>query len=452
MIKKIILFSALVGLLTTTSCSKDEPAAPETTTDNSIDAQIAAINALPYSALTPADQKIKLETDANQLLTELNQLSSSSAIDALQNLERLIKINRIDFIVNDSNGVQDLLSVSGAYGIYTWNNIMQVWIKTPSTTELKFIFPAKKTQTVNNTVLSSVATSSNVKIQLTDTRERGYWQFVNGNYTYVLLSPAVFDEFYLPSSVNATLKIDNVDAATITSTAVYSGNKQAPDDSNFKVILNDGYLWDFVGKKGTPNAISNKLSYNGKSLLDFTTNSTANIDQILANNNQPSYIGKANTLIKLMDNFIIVGQNDFETLANDQDVFESSLVRPNYNSSTYYANINAYKNAYSAASVVAYNKNIKMALVSSKDGTKIADIIRKSVIGNIYTNNVVWTSAFGGYWQYSSNPADIKIVQNYDEVLYLRFKDNTDVAFDVYFSSGFSNLETRFQNFINSFN
>ena len=93
-----------------------------------------------------------------------------------------------------------------------------------------------------------------------------------------------------------------------------------------------------------------------------------------------------------------------------------------------------------------------MALVSSKDGTKIADIIQKSVIGNTYTNNVVWSSAFGGYWQYSSNPADVKIVQNYDEVLYLRFKDNTDVAFDVYFSSGFSNLETRFQNFINSFN
>ena len=452
MFKKIILFSAFIAL-TTISCSKDEPVV-EPVKDNSIEAQIAAISALPYSALTTADQKIKLETDANQLLTELNQLSSSSAIDALQNLERLIKINRIDFIVNDSNGVQDLLSVSGAYGIYTWNNIMQVWIKTPSTTELKFIFPAKKTQTVNNTVLSSVAMSSNVKIQLTDTRERRQYQYnpVTGIGSYVLLSPAVYDEFYLPSSVNATLKIDNVDAATITSTAVYSGNKQAPDDSNFKVILNDGYLWDFVGKKGTPNAISNKLSYNGKSLLDFTTNSTANIDQILANNNQPSYIGKANTLIKLMDNFIIVGQNDFETLANDQDVFESSLVRPNYNSSTYYANINAYKNAYSAASVVAYNKNIKMALVSSKDGTKIADIIQKSVIGNTYTNNVVWSSAFGGYWQYSSNPADVKIVQNYDEVLYLRFKDNTDVAFDVYFSSGFSNLETRFQNFINSFN
>ena len=70
-----------------------------------------------------------------------------------------------------------------------------------------------------------------------------------------------------------------------------------------------------------------------------------------------------------------------------------------------------------------------MAFVSKKDGTKLADVIQKSEKGDIY---------YG--------------VQEYDSVLYLRFNDSTEVAMDVYFSSGFDNLATKFQNFFNSFN
>lgn len=457
MFKKILLLLVITQI--TISCSKnDDVIADDPAKDNSIEAQIAAINLLPYSALAPPDQKIKLENDANQMLTELDLLKSSSAIEAIQNLERLISINSIDYLIaGTNNNVQDLLSVSGAYGIYTWKNAMQVWVKTPSTSELKFVFPAKKTQTVNNTVFSSNGVSSTVKVEINDTRERGNYIYnpITNNYTYVILNPAVYDQFYLPSSVDSKLTIDNLDVATFKLTNAFSGNKQAPDDATIKIILNDGYTWSFSGKKGLPNAISNSLTFNGKNLIEFNTNSTANIDEILNNNSRPEYIGKANTLIKLLDNFLIVGQNDFEQLTRDQDLLKTSLVRPNYNTSTYYENLNIYKKSYSEGSVVAYNKNIKMALVSKKDGTKIADIIQKSEKGYLSSNYVTWVpnvNSPGGYWQYNFNNTNPKMVQNYDEVLYLRFKDNTDVAFDVYFSSGFENLETKFQNFVDSFN
>ena len=70
-----------------------------------------------------------------------------------------------------------------------------------------------------------------------------------------------------------------------------------------------------------------------------------------------------------------------------------------------------------------------MAFVSKKDGTKLADVVLRSVKGEIYYD-----------------------YQEYDANLFLKFGDGSEVAMDVYFSSGFDNLTTKFQDFINSFN
>jgi hypothetical protein len=59
------------------------------------------------------------------------------------------------------------------------------------------------------------------------------------------------------------------------------------------------------------------------------------------------------------------------------------------------------------------------------------------------------SNTYGGYWDY--NPNGGTIIQYYDEELYLKFNDNTEVSMSTYFSEGFDNLETKFEDFIKAF-
>jgi hypothetical protein len=439
MIKKFLLLGLIVAQLTT-SCSSDNSEDTAVTSEN-LSEQIANLIKQPYSKLTPAEQKVKLEAEANAMLVEMDKSKTSGAVEAIQNLGNLLDVNSVDiFNGKNDNEIADILNVSGVYGIYTWNNTDKTWVKTASTTELKLVFPAKATQTVNNATLSSTAVSSDIKVKLEDSYN---WQ----------TGTTVNDEFYLPTSVDATLTIDKVQAATFVTKAKYSNGKETPDDSSFKMVLNDGYTYEISGKKGDPNSAESLFTYKDKNLVKFTAGSTAQIDALLGDNVLVSYRGKANGLVEIMDNFVIVADIDITGLANDEAALEKVLTEPNYNTSTYYTKINEYNKAYSEAIANSQNKNTKLILVSKKDGTKIADVIQKSEKGSSYTNYSFWVkdnSINGGYWNWNGNKTGT-LVQYYDEVLYLKFNDNTEVEMSAYFSTGFDDLEKKFEDFLKSF-
>lgn len=445
MIKKFLLLSLVVSQLTI-SCSSDDSS---DTKDETLAEQIANIVKQPYSKLSPADQKLKLEAEANEMLTQLDKSKSSSAIEAIENLNRLLDLNQVDiFSGKNDNKVEDILNISGVYGIYTWNNTEKVWVKTASTTELKFVFPAKSSQTANNAILSAKGVSSDVKVKYYD----GYLSNDGGQQIY--------DSIFLPSSSDATLTIDGTTSATFTQTAKYSSKNQSPDEFAYKITLNDGYTWEMSGKKGAENTSNAVFTYNGKTLVDFNAGSTANIDNLIDNDELIQYRGKANGLIKLMDNFIIVADMDLATAAADEAALDKANVRPvrpAYNKAdsdykAYYTALNAYEKKYSEGSVANFNKNMKLILVSKKDGTKIADVVQHSEKeGDDYTFNLPVWYADGGYW--SDNGTGELFSQPYlEEVLYLKFSDNTEVAMSVYFSEGFDKLETKFDDFIKAFN
>jgi hypothetical protein len=406
MIKKILLLSVAISQLTISCSKEDNPTDP---TEQNLEEQIAEIVKLPYSSLKPEQQKTKLEAEANDMLLKLDKSKTSGAIEATENLGNLLSISTVDILNGkNDNQIADVLNVSGVYGIYTWNNSKQIWVKTTSTTELKFIFPAKKSQTTNNATLSSKSTSSDIKVNLDD-----------------------LDQFDLPTSADATLTIDDKQAATFSLSAKYSNGKETPVESSFKMVLNDGYTWEISGKK-SPAEAKSSFTFEGKNIVEFNSGSTANIDELLKDNALVSYRGKANGLIRLMDNFVILADVNIEGLANDEAALDKSLIYPDYNSKTYYADINTYNKSYSEGSIIANNKNVKMILVSKKDGTKIADVIQKSK---------------KGYSYYAGNT----LVQHYDEVLYLKFNDSTEVEMSTYFSTGFDALNTKFEDFLKSF-
>ncbi|PJJ09520.1 hypothetical protein CLU83_2884 [Flavobacterium sp. 1] len=428
MIKKILLLSVVISQLTI-SCSKED--SPAVSTEQSLDTQIAEIVKLPYSSLKPEQQKIKLETEANDMLLQMDKSKTSGAVEAIENLGNLLSINTVDiFDGKNDNQIADVLNVSGVYGIYTWNSTKQIWVKSASTTELKFIFPAKKNQTTNNASLSSKSISSDIKVAFSNT-----------------------DQIYLPTSVDATLTIDNAQAATFAVNSKYSNGKQSPDESSYKMVLNDGYTFEISGKKA-PVAAKSAFTFNGKNIIEFNSGSSANIDELLKDNYLNNYLGTANGLIKLMDNFVIVVNTDNAGLANDEAALKKSLVYPDSQSKTYYTDLNTYNKKFSEGEVTANNKNVKMILVSKKDGTKIADVIQKSEKGDSYNSSHVWVNDntvknYGGYWNWSSNPG--VLVQEYDEVLYLKFNDSTEVEMSTYFSTGFDNLNTKFEDFLKAF-
>lgn len=439
--KKIFLLLIIITQLTI-SCSSNNAADDPTTQD--LADQVAAIIKQPYSKLTPSEQKIKLEAEANTMLVQMDKSKTSGAVEAMQNLGNLLDIGSVDiFNGKNDNQIEDILNVSGVYGIYTWNNSKQDWIKTTSTTELKFVFPAKKNLTTNNASFSSKSTSSNIKVEIQDSYD---WQ----------TGTIINDYFYLPTSADATLNIDNAQAATFSANAKYTGTVEAPDEASYKMVLNDGYTFEISGgKKATSNTAKSSFTYNGKNLISFNAGSTADIDALINDDQLTQYRGKANGLVQIMDNFIIVSDMNIAGLASDEAALEKTLTYPDYNSKTYFTDLNAYNLKESDGYVVAYNKNVKLMLVSKKDGTKIADVIQHSEKGysyyDTYNKWVTYNNNYGGYWVWNNNQNIGTLVQYYDTVLYLKFNDNTEVEMSAYFSTGFDNLETKFEDFLKAF-
>ncbi|WP_289665004.1 hypothetical protein [Flavobacterium panacagri] len=441
MIKKFILLSLVASQLMT-SCSSDESNdKPET--EQTVEEQIAELLKKPYSSLTPAQQKTKLEAEANEMLTQLDKTKSSSAIEALENLSRLLNVDQIDiFAGKNNNEVEDILNISGVYGVYTWNNTSQTWAKTASTTELKFVFPAKKSQTANNAVLSSKGVSSDIKVKKFD----GWANSANGDVR-------IYDSIFLPTSSDAVLTIDNKESATFTQTAKYANGKEIPTEFAYKMTLNDGYTWEMSSLKAATNNAKAVLTYNGKTLIDFNAGSNTEIDKLIEDAKLVQYRGKANGLFKLMDNFVIIADMDLATAAADDIALEKSLLKVEHNKD-YYTNSNIYNLKVSEGKAANFNKNSKLILVSKKDGTKIADIVLRSEKEYSYSLNYKWVidsnNNNGGYWTYDNSAPEI-IANYYYEVYYLKFNDNTEAEMGAYFSEGFEKFEAKFEDFIKAF-
>jgi hypothetical protein len=399
MIKKLFLFSVVISQLTI-SCSSDNDES-----SNDTNPQITELLQKPYSALTPDQQKVKLENEANDMLTQMESAKSSTALDAFENLESIFSVSvpNIQFGNKTAKTVQEVLNVSKVYGIYTWNPETEEWTKTASTSELRFVFPANEKATTNNASLTASSVASTVKIVVNN--ETG-------------------EEMFLPSSVTATLTIGGITVGKYDANAVYANGKPEPTEASYKLTLN-GFVFENSAKRTSPVSVKSSFSHEAKNIISFSVGSTADIDKLMEGSELSKYFGKANCLITLMDNFVLVADMNIEGFSNDDEAL-NKITRPNYNSPVEV--YNAYEIAMSNGLVNAFNNNVKMALVSKKDGTKLADVVKRSVKGNIYNGH-----------------------QEYNDLLFLRFNDKTEVAMDAYFSSGFGTFETKFEDFLNGF-
>ncbi len=456
--KKLFALVLFAGLFLM-GCNKDNDSGSESIEEIDLD----KIDEYPYSELTPAEQKVKLENESLAFLEFGNALKTSSAIEAFQNLGRLLDEASVEIVEEkEVKTVKETVEYADAYGIFTWDSKKKEWVKTASKNELKFVFPAKKTSTSNNAAFSVQAVSSGIAV--TDSYEEYDWdeeEDVEHEVTY-----------YLPKSATGILTIDNKEAAKLEFAAEYKDNKQAPVSTEYKVTTNDGYVYWGKVDKATENQVAMKLTHNDQVMFEAMAKSGVKIDKIIdleqngdgAKGNY-SLFDKANAYLKLMDNLVLVYTIDVENYVKEYEAIEDD----------YYAKGNALrrdweaydknKNRYTLQGqyekektdklAAIFNKYMSITLASTKDGSKIADIVMKSEKED---------GEYQGYWDYAYWDNNISewtydwqndtYTKKYDYYLtnpYLKFKDNTLVEASVYFSEGFNKIEAKWEDFVKAF-
>jgi len=444
--KKSVLFLSLaLSSLVFNSCKKDSdntPAPP--------DVDLAKVLAYPYSALTPAEQKVKLENESTGFLDNLNAAKASSAIEAFQNLEKLLEESPAEVIADKPvKNVKETIQYADAYGVFTWDNVKREWAKTASTSELKFIFPAKIGTTTNTAVFSAKAVSSGIAI--VDSTVEYDWQ-TSTNIKYETT-------YYLPSSATGTLTISNAQAATIELTASYKDNKQTPVSSTFKITTNDGYVYSTSLNKATENNGSIQLTFNGKVLLEAVAKADIKIDELIdfKGNDNSALLGGANAYMKLTDNLMVVYKMDVQNYSKERNAIEkdydtkrAALWFSNWEKDpNHYTLYGQYEKEQADKNAALWNKYVTAVLVSTKDGSKIADMVEVSEKDGENSDYYVWNTTTKS-WVIDWN-SYTKKYDRYAANSYLKFKDNTLVEASAYFSEGFDKLEDKWEDFTKAF-
>lgn len=456
---KVLFLSLALGSMLFYSCKKDSD-----TTPTPADIDLAKVLAYPYSALTPAEQKVKLENESTSFLDNLNAAKVSSAIEAFQNLEKLLEQSPAEVIKEkEVRSVKETVQYADAYGVFTWDDVKKEWVKTASTSELKFIFPAKIGTTTNTAVFSAKAVSSGIAV-IDSSRE---WNSQTETYTDYQTT------YYLPSSATGILTINNAQAATIELTAAYKDNKKAPVSETFKITTNDGYVFSQSFDKATENKGTMQFTFNGKTLLDAVAKSTIKLDELIdfQGSNTSSLLGNANAYMKLTDNLLVVYQMDLANYGKEIDALEKEYDAKRNTlydngkwdkNQNYFTLYGQYEKEESDKVAAIWNKYVTAALVSTKDGSKIADLIEVSEKDGEQSDYYYWSTTDaswmwnGGHWDdvsqtwvYDGVPT--KKYDRYTANAYLKFKDNTLAQASTYFSEGFDNLENKWEDFTKAF-
>ncbi|MBC7912781.1 MAG: hypothetical protein H7Y07_01540 [Pyrinomonadaceae bacterium] len=328
--KKQVLVGILAISIIFVSCKKkskeDTEAQPE-------------IFKLEYSKLGTEQQKQEVEKAGVDFISKINVLPEQKFISGLQQLNRLepqvSNLSLYDRITTMSvhskeNNFKGLFasvasftpqtkSLSGYYGVYTWNHTKKDWDESPSSNRLEIRYPSDSTKIVNNSILTISYLASKTKL---------------GNEE-------------LPAFFSSVLKIDNNEEFRITSNYEYK-----PDGTPSKVdmnvmlgvftfkhlLLNDGSTasseWTFL--KGTESLLGLKVGATGTTSFDAATVKDQDI------------IKNANASFQIM-NIKLLGEIDIKGLS-------------------------AEGGSDPAKTLEALNKYAKFAAVNTKDNTVMARI------------------------------------------------------------------------------
>ncbi|MDR1950941.1 MAG: hypothetical protein LBP96_01780 [Bacteroidales bacterium] len=436
--KKLLFAIATIGVLFA-ACGKDKDA-PKSEVEKLLD--------LPYSKLTPAQQKAKLEQESIDFLEELRGLQNLPAIDAIEHFNDLLDRHdpNVPSPLQQVSDIKEVFNLGNVTGVFTWNRTTNRWTEETSTTELKFIFPATSTATTNNATL--VFTSENSGVTITETWEHWEWDYETWEYIITEIETV----YYLPKAAKAVLTIGSKEEAVIEFGADYKSGEDVPIKAIYKMSTG-GYVYQTTVDKVGEEKISMKLSRGNKMLVSGVAKTTAKLgelEDLLLNGNDISdediykRLGEADAYIKLMDNLVVAYKIETEKWARAMDAYwiwddnkYDELRRLEWGSPQYWTLYKQYQKERVEKRVKILNDFMNAALVSTKDNYKIADMVWVAERDNEYD----WW--YNYYYQQQ--------VYYYNQVIYLKFNDNTLIAADVYFGDGFDRLIEKFEELLDGF-
>ena len=397
--KKTLLSAIAISMLAFSACKKDK--SPEPETENPFE--------LEYSNLDVTGQKKNLEQAGIDFVKKIESLPDEKFIDLLDYLTQLepglneeTAVNSVFSIGNaakskDLKGLFNTLAtldtatskLSELYGVYTYDKSKNDWVKSNSSTELKFVFPASANSSSNNASLTFSYTASPVKVD------------IDG------------ETIELPSSVSASLKADNKEELKLTSSYEYKTDG-TPTKSEVNIVLGAFTLNTKVNNTTTEATSSLSIKKGTETLLSFSadakgTMSKGNAEEI---DDVEEFVTNANANFEIM-HIKLLGQVDFKAVgaANDK------------------INYNLPDSVTVKQEAEAINKNSNMVAINKNDNTIIAKLTFKG-----YSESHTYC-----YSNYNNSQTCYSYTDTYLEP-HLIFKDGSPLAFDSFFDNGFGKL------------
>jgi hypothetical protein len=440
--KKITLLSLVILIcFFFTACKKD---------DKPSKSEVENLLKLPYSQLDPEQQKTKLEQESIDFLEEFRGLQNLAAFDALEHFVDLLDRDEpnVPEPLKEVSEIKDVFNLDGVTGVFTWNSSQNRWVETSSKTELKFVFPATSSATTNNATL--VVRTQNSGITFTET----WWDYdceYDEDWNWVCEEIEKERLYHLPKSATATLTIGGKEEAKIEFGAEYKNGKEVPEVTTYKMTIGGYVLQTTVDKSGEEKA-SMKISRNNKILLNGVVKTNAKLHELedllikgddYEDEDIYKRLGNADAYIKLMENLAIAYKVETEKYAREMDVIREWYDNnyPTSSTSTYYTKYGQLHKEKIEKDARLFNDYMTAALVSIKDNFKIADLVAVAEKTGECWRNIKWNSE-DGYWEWSDQR--VKLYDEYNIVIYLKFNDNTLVEAEAYFGDGFDNVIDKF--------
>ncbi len=385
------------------------------------------VEKLPYSSLTPEQQKDKLAQEANAFIAQMNDLSKEKSVEVFKSFNGCLSISNPFFEEKDDTAIyepdpvvgptsvqarnvkirsaEDIMYINSFYGKYSWNAATQAWDTSASSAALVLEFPVGK------------STTNNGKIEVTGVSSE---QVFDGVELPKQLTAKVYygSDVVASIEVNGDVKVQNNDPAVPATASV------TLQMGSYKLTQS----FNKADKKATASFVKGATT-----LISATANVSGNIDKALQESDGNLITG-GNLSMELMGSLAIVGAIDVAQY-NKEFVEETDSPSPSEGTEGQIPNGDVCKQ-----NVETYNKYHELYLVSTTDKTKIARLIQKA---KLFTDEY-------SYYDYQSDKYISHTYYYWGTVEVLKFNDNTEVEAEVYFSEGFDAVVKNFENFITS--
>lgn len=402
---------------------------------------------LPYNKESVEKNKSFLETEGRSFIQKIESLPDQKGIDVLEafadlnapevNFEQrqMLNIGRrsqkagavLKAMTEINKPSSRKRSLNELYGIFTYDRTNDTWIESESTDKLSFIFPSTPGGTTNDANLTFTYKNSGIETTPDDNE----------------------DSFELPSEIAGSLKVGAETVFSILSTHAYYSDG-LPKTTETRITLGEYSFTNNFKKETDFMEASLSISKADTKLFEWLTSTkNKNFDMDQLNN-----ADEINEILSSANSIITVGNVKFATWADiDQFVAnEKEVDYPDWN--TYFENVNpnneqevdnAYKQYYAAEDAAGKEE--------AENEKELYQKYSKAVLVNTTTNEAICSVDYvvkeeEDCWQ--GNTTQICRTDSYLEPI-LVFGDGSKVDFNTFGDTGFENLKTDYENFVDQF-